>query len=384
MRFAATHVLFLFAHALLDGAAAVNLAVFSDEPPRSARFGTDLAEAVPKAVPADEIVESVILQYDTRNPKSPDAPSFLKVITAHNSQYFKGKQGHQFLLMSHIQKETTAADASLQRNVTDCSQLPGQPSVVGPSGCVMHATWGKVKAMIEAVDMYPTAKYFMFLDSDVAINYKESMRNVTVPELFQRIENKVGAYPMYLQADNDGQLEMLRKETTYADPVSVNTGVIFWRGGAQAKTILETWWNSSVDAYDVPGLPWQCFRWQWPYDQNRMIAMISDPRYKAIRPSIGLFNRDAAKDPKEYRAGGPKRCQDWDQIVEYPGVHADHQCYMLHYTNNKDLPAQEVPFPQDDVSKRKWDAITQGMMQGLRLEGSRLEDMVPTPVKFIS
>lgn len=374
-----------------DCVAAVNLVVFSDEQPSSTELGTDnkaradLAPSVPKPVPVEEeTVESVIVQYDTRNPKSPDAPHFLKVVLAHNSEYFKAKRGHKFVFMSNIQSQSRAADASLQPNVTDCSQMPGQPSIVGPGGCVMHATWGKVKAMIEAVDMYPTAKYFMFLDSDVAVNYKASMKNVTVPELFQRIANKVGTYPMYLQSDNDGQLTMLRRDSTYVNPVSVNTGVILWRGGAHAKSILETWWNSSVDTYDLPGYPWQWFRWQWPYDQNRMLAMINDPQYKAISPSIGLFNRDAANDQAEYIKGAPKRCQDWDQIVEYPGIRADHQCYIIHYTRDKDIAIQELSPLLEDASKRKQDAIPQGMMHALRLEDNRLEDMVPTPVKFIS
>jgi len=391
MLLASINVLFLFVHAMPDSAAAVHLAVLSDEQPSSVKFGTgnqaraDLAPSVPKAAPVEEeTVESVIVQYDNRNPKLPESPHFLKVVLAHNSEYFKAKRGHKFLFMSHLEGRSVAADVSLKRNVTDCAQMPGQPSVVGPGGCIMHATWGKVKAMIEAVDMYPTAKYFMFLDSDVAVNYKESMKNVTVPELFQRIENKAGKYPMYLQSDNDGQLTMLRRDTTYDNPVSINTGVILWRGGAAAKSILETWWNSSIDTYDLPGYPWQSFRWQWPYDQNRMLAMINDPRYKAISSSIGLFNRGAAKDQADYVKGGPKRCQDWDQIVEYPGIRADHQCYILHYTNNKEIAVQELSSPLEDASKRKQDAITQGTMHNLRLEDNRLQDMVPTPVKFIS
>jgi len=384
-------VLLLSVHALLDCAAAVNLGIVSDVQQSSMKFGTGKKARADLAPPvAEEQVESVIVQYDNRNPKLPDAPHFLKLILAHNSEYYKAKRGHKYLFMSHLQSQSTAADASLQLNVTDCSQMPGEPSVLGPSGCMLHATFGKIKAMIEAVDMYPTAKYFMFLDSDVAVNYKESMKNVTVPELFQRIESKAGTYPMYLQSDNDGQLTMLRAESTYANPVSVNTGVILWRGGAQAKSILETWWNSSVDAYDPPNHPWQCFRWQWPYDQNRMVAMINDPYYKKVSSSIGLFNRDAAKDQAEYIHAGPKRCQDWDQIVEYPGISADHQCYMLHYTRNKDIAVQELSPLQGAASKRKQDvategdAATQGMMHALGLEDNRLEDMVPTPVKFIS
>jgi hypothetical protein len=290
--------------------------------------------------------------------------------------------------MSHLQNQEIATDDLLERNVTDCSQRPGMPSIVGPGGCIMHATWGKVKAMREAMDMYPAAKYFMFLDSDVAINYKERMKNVTVPELFHIIENAAGVYSLYLQADYDWQTWVLRNKTNYVDPVAVNTGVVLWRGDFQAKTILETWWNSSLDPYELGAFPeyhWD-FRWRWAFDQNRMLAMINDPYYKFISPSIGLLNREAAKDGGHDNQG--TLCDSWNQIVEQPSVHADHHCYMLHYTRNVELAVQELGSPQDDAWARGMDSGLQvdmkAMIDTLQLGGKSLEDMVPTPIKFIS
>ena len=156
--------------------------------------------------------ELVIMQFDNR----PVADYWN--ISARWNRAFAQKHGHQYMFLS--MKEA-------------CEN----------NGVQLSSPWCKVKAMIAVMDMNPTAKAFLYLDSDALITQNYSM-TTTLSYMKKYLDWDWEIKPFAFNQDGPGWACKLAFKLQYN--ICFNSGTVFWLQNIHARKILQHWWQSST------------------------------------------------------------------------------------------------------------------------------------------
>lgn len=106
----------------------------------------------------------------------------------------------------------------------------------------LASPWCKVKGMLAAMELNPSAKAFLYMDSDALITLNYSMAN-TLTYMKQYLEWDWDEKPVAFNQDGPGWACKLSFKLGYK--VCFNSGTVFWIRNAKSKEILEHWWWSS-------------------------------------------------------------------------------------------------------------------------------------------
>ncbi|EGB02649.1 hypothetical protein AURANDRAFT_68689, partial [Aureococcus anophagefferens] len=186
---------------------------------------------------------------------------------------------------------------------------------VPPTGCVaadglteLTAPWCKVKAMLQAMDDFPDAAVFLYLDSDAAVSPAYANRSLVA--LGDFVAASVAARtpgfgdesrPVALSRDGHGHwcvtLWKRRKLLPHHWDACLNAGVIIWRRDVlgRARDFFERWWALAAtcaatccdhfpDAHRV--WPWEQTGLQYVAADGKDVAAavpVYEPAYPAAR-----------------------------------------------------------------------------------------------------
>ena len=113
----------------------------------------------------------------------------------------------------------------------------------------LSPVWCKVKAMRDVNAIMPqTVKAFLYLDSDAVVTTNYSMTDA------------LGYIRKYLHWDyrqrpvafnQDGPGWACKWTIKRGLPLCLNSGTVFWVRSIKAEQILDEWWNSAADSYQV-------------------------------------------------------------------------------------------------------------------------------------
>jgi len=246
---------------------------------------------------AQEDVEAVFVQFDSRDPTAEKTPEIVKVSTKWNAKYAKQFLNHKYLLLNDNDVKGSDLQFPSEKVPEDCHAptklKESGKTFAGPRGCDLHIVWAKVKAMLHAEEMYPSAKYFKFMDSDMLVTYNSTMTKNSIPDLFSALEKFYGHKAFYTTTDDESWWgTQVAKQTPYDR--AVNTGLVLWRGGGEGKKVLKAWWDSSMDSYEDYAIQDERgnqlkFRQGWPWDQAQMQVLAFDERKSEVGSQIMVF-----------------------------------------------------------------------------------------------
>eukprot|EP01060_Flectonema_neradi_P026370 TRINITY_DN352_c6_g1_i1.p1 TRINITY_DN352_c6_g1~~TRINITY_DN352_c6_g1_i1.p1 ORF type:complete len:501 (+),score=85.07 TRINITY_DN352_c6_g1_i1:37-1503(+) len=214
---------------------------------------------------------------------------------------------------------------------------------VGPNGCLLHPVWCKVKSMVTAVNRYKNAPYIVWLDSDAMVRYDDWtldfakwMDNM----LATRGEDPDTKPFMGNQEQPSWWCNTIQKKNGTKGVFyrwCLNTGVQAIRPNKLGRSIVEHWWERSLDDYADNPLGYS-FRKDWPWEQDRLLNIFnnaSDPFYKHVQavPSKNEFQHEnwqyAEKKPGACLGGDPR----WRCVI-------NHFCFdlqMKHFWGNRTM-----------------------------------------------
>jgi hypothetical protein len=200
--------------------------------------------------------ELAIIQFDTR-----PLGSYWNV-SAHWNHAYSLKHGHQYAYFT-----LTAGK--------ECSR----------KGVALYSAWCKVKAMLKAHQQLPSAKAFLYLDSDAVIttqlNY--SMTDV-LAYIRQNLDWNLDKQPMAFNQDGPGWACKHVIESTGYD-FCLNSGTVYWRRSFVSQRILTDWWSMALDTYSSHRFS-QKWREVWPWEQAPMHKLYDQYRDFVMRLSF--------------------------------------------------------------------------------------------------
>lgn len=158
--------------------------------------------------------------------------------------------------------------------------------------------WCKVKAMVEIHDLFPTARAYLYIDSDAIITTDYSMTNV-IGYIQQDLHWNITQKPIAFNQDGPGWSCKYTMQLGYT--YCLNSGTIFWYNLHDiTRSIFSEWLNSASDSYDTSLFPSK-WRTKWPYEQAQMYKIYDMYEDKIIRlsfPDRAYLPWTSYKNPK--------------------------------------------------------------------------------------
>ncbi len=123
------------------------------------------------------------------------------------------------------------------------------------SGDDLASPWCKVKAMIHALEAAPSAKAFIYLDSDALLTVNHSM-SVILSFIHADLHWDWDKKPIAFNQDGPGWACKLAFKLQYK--VCFNSGTVVWMRSSKAEEVLRAWWASA--GHELRSIP---FRMNW-------------------------------------------------------------------------------------------------------------------------
>eukprot|EP01031_Cornospumella_fuschlensis_P043387 gene43387-53044_t len=189
-------------------------------------------------VPADQFA---IMQFDSRPLKN-----YWRASAQWNHAYCKS-HGHKFLYYTS----------------TESCHYGQEP---------LADAWCKVKAMINAMDDYPSLQFFVYMDSDAVIDrqFSKLPLNTMLGIMQDRLQWDPIAKPLVFNQDGPCMWCNLIVKVGYH--MCLNAGTVVWYRSQRSRELLWQWWNSTMDSYDTNPIK-RRFRIKWPWEQDRQMAL---------------------------------------------------------------------------------------------------------------
>jgi hypothetical protein len=151
----------------------------------------------------------------------------------------------------------------------------------------LSPAWCKVKAMLHAQRHLPSAKAFIYLDSDAVIT---TQLNYTLTDVLaymrQDLNWDINKQPIAFNQDGPGWACVNTLETTRFD-FCLNSGTVFWRRSFISQRVLADWWDTGRQPYDKDKFQFtQAWRSVWPWEQGPMHSIYEKYRGFIMRLSF--------------------------------------------------------------------------------------------------
>ena len=198
----------------------------------------------------------------------------------------------------------------------------------------LSPVWCKVKAMVDVNSMLPSAKAFVYLDSDVVITSNYSMSDI-IGYIRKDLRWDMAQKPIAFNQDGPGWA--CKHTMKHAYPFCFNSGALFWIKNEVSLDILRRWWESAGDSYSTSRFPNKWRRaWPWEqanlhkiYDQNKTrIMMLSFPN----EPYLPWTSK---KNP---RSQYPTDAVEPWCFCHWPGAN----CFITHHCASKTQKAKII------------------------------------------
>lgn len=290
---------------------------------RLAECGHEVLHGV-KLDPSVDILphELAIVQYDSRPLEDYWNSS------AYWNFAFAQRWNHQYLFVSGSSIEDdeaklTVIDHAVNSRIADKSKKNGVCS--HPTNVSLSPVWCKVKAMMRAKRYLPSAKAFVFFDSDVVITLtNQSLTNVFA---FMRkdLNWNYDAMPVAFNQDGPGwACRHTIEDIGY--PYCFNSGAVFWRRHSISQKILALWWRLAADPYEKSRFT-EDWRHKWPWEQAQMYPLYESYKRYIMRlsfPREPFLPWKSTKDPK---AQYPTDFVEPWCFCHWPGAN----CFVTHF-----------------------------------------------------
>eukprot|EP00929_Paragymnodinium_shiwhaense_P032580 TRINITY_DN18029_c2_g1_i1.p1 TRINITY_DN18029_c2_g1~~TRINITY_DN18029_c2_g1_i1.p1 ORF type:complete len:417 (+),score=30.47 TRINITY_DN18029_c2_g1_i1:105-1355(+) len=156
----------------------------------------------------------------------------------------------------------------------------GLPVLAPDARTPLKGSWAKVKASREAMRQFPTARYFVYADTDAVISAR--YWNNSIPDLFELVRQNYGSdgkiAPFVVTQEPLGWWckHVRQYQPTYT--ACLNDGAFMWENTPANADLLDHWWEASLDNYSIAhqGRYWWPFRTEWPFEQDRLMALVND------------------------------------------------------------------------------------------------------------
>jgi len=230
--------------------------------------------------PNDDIVQAVLIMADNRICKDSNfcstgdanVPVVMDLFTAAwNRKWIEQFPGHKFMFVTG-----------------QCQQ--GRYMAAPDGKTEIKGGWAKVKAAQQAMKEFPSAQYFMFLDSDIII--QQDNFNMSLIDIFDVIQNRFGTdgkhQPFIVNQDaNCGWCDIAAESMPHFKHC-LNSGTFLWQRNELNEQILDAWLHSSLDDYSVShtGFYNYQFRTGWPWEQDRLMALVNDKQHPGYSASF--------------------------------------------------------------------------------------------------
>jgi len=252
--------------------------------------------------------ELALIQFDSRYPLD----SYWNVSAYFNHAYAM-KHNHQYAMFT-LKPDTKCSYKSFS----------------------LSPAWCKVKAMLYAQHHLPSAKAFIYLDSDAVITTQKdySMTDV-LSYIRQDLKWDTIKQPIAFNQDGPGWACTNVLATTTYD-FCLNSGTVFWRRSFISQRILYDWWISSGLSYkDKSNQFTQKWRNVWPWEQGPLHSIYEKYRGFIMRLSFPKLTTLPWTSKKKPTSQYPTdEVEPWC-FSHWPGAN----CFITHFcaSNNQKM-----------------------------------------------
>eukprot|EP01059_Diplonema_ambulator_P031657 TRINITY_DN5883_c0_g1_i5.p1 TRINITY_DN5883_c0_g1~~TRINITY_DN5883_c0_g1_i5.p1 ORF type:complete len:533 (+),score=120.88 TRINITY_DN5883_c0_g1_i5:53-1651(+) len=303
--------------------------------------GSEEASGRDAAAPGSEIPTGrpVIVNYMSLHPSSKDTPPYCTAVFVYTALYAAANNLQYAYYTAPANPPEPEPAANLPEDCAGgnwcrhsefkCHSL----SCVGPNGCLLHPVWCKVKALRKALATYSTAPFALSLDTDAIIRYEDFRVDLKV-WVGATLEKK--GYPLEdkplvanLEQPTWWCTLIQGKNNTMGVPYRwcANTGVLLVGNSERGRGGVDYWWGSALDSYDSDPLGFR-FRKDWPWEQDRMMAILNEEGKGQFGNVQVLPNKDEFKQVEYHVAARePGTCFSalgW------------HRCFIHHFCAGPD------------------------------------------------
>lgn len=270
--------------------------------------------------------ELAIIQYDSR----PLADYWNS--SAFWNFAFAQKWNHQYLFISGstIEEDEKSASGEGEAIESDKALSNGNKNKKNrvchhPDDVSLSPVWCKVKAMVRAKRYLPTAKAFVFFDSDIAI----TLTNQSLTSVFAFMRKDLGwnygEMPLAFNQDGPGwACRHTIEEVGY--PYCFNSGTIFWVRNSISQKILSLWWKLAAEPYSNSKFTEE-WRHKWPWEQAQMYPLYEGYKRYIMRLSFPREPFLPWKSTKNPRAQYPTDFVEPWCFCHWPGAN----CFVTHF-----------------------------------------------------
>lgn len=260
-----------------------------------------------------------IVQFDGRRPweTTPVSTNTTKFIpTIHNTgsvwnHLYTQKQGHEYILYHWGEDATTQCRSNQNQTLAEA--------------------WCKIKAMIQAQDLFPEVDYFLYLDTDNVVDIKfhyEPLNNLLHNMTTQwNLNWTIDAKPFTFNMEGPSYWCKRVREANFTN--CINTGTVLWKRSVQSTHILQQWWDSADDSYEINNPLGYKFRTETPWEQVKAQYLLTDPlsMYIQIVPQPHATMQGLPGVHEGYCLSDCWLPPMWEQLG----------CFALHYCMKKDM-----------------------------------------------
>lgn len=253
-----------------------------------------------------------IVQFDGRKPwqfvqtgqnTSKYMPTIHNIGSVWNHLYTK-QHGHKYILY-HWGNRTTGCRSDNNQTLAEA--------------------WCKIRAMQDVQNLFPKAEYFLYLDTDAVVDPKffdEPLNN-----LLYNMTNKwsldwdIDQKPFTLNMEGPSYWCRRVREGNFTN--CINTGTVLWKRSPYSSKILEQWWQSADDSYEMNNPLGYKFRTETPWEQVKAQYLLKDPmiQYIQVIPQPHAMMQGLPGVHKGFCLSDCWLPPMWDQLG----------CFVLHY-----------------------------------------------------
>ena len=146
----------------------------------------------------------------------------------------------------------------------------------------LHGAWCKVPALLQAQKDFPNAQYFVYMDTDAVIDisffHDQSLNNLlhNMTTSWNISNWDIDEKPFVFS--QEGVSDWCRAAASKGNyPHCLNTGTMLWKRSDKSTAVLERWWESADDPYDVDNPMNIKFRTDHPWEQYKAEGLLQHP-----------------------------------------------------------------------------------------------------------